>query len=207
VPARQHVGLHPEAFTRHPLLEFHGKEPVLDPGDDLHRDGGQRGEITDGLEYGVRLVALVWPSFGGDLLGHVVHEVGGQVELGAVAAPFGGGHPCLGLPGGIPPGARRLTGHRDHRVHEYDRRYWRRRRERGGETAERLRDEDHVGVAVNRGADHVGVLGQPRGRVVGGQVDGDRVVPRLPQQRDHPMPIPGHAARARDQYECRLLPL
>jgi hypothetical protein len=207
VPARQHVGLHPEAFARQSLLELHGKEPVLGPSGDPDRDGGQRGEVTHGLEGGVRFIALIRLSFGDDRLGHVVREVGGQVDLGAVAAPLGGGNPGLGLPGGIPPGIRRLAGCRDHRVHENDRRYWRRRHERRGETAERLRDEHHVGVAVDRGADHVGVLGQPRVRVVGGQVDGDRVVPGLTQQRDYPVPVPGHAARARDQYECRLLPL
>ena len=95
-----------------------------------------------------------------------------------------------------------LAGHREHRVDEH---HGAQRDLRGdqwrGERAERLRHQHHVVTVADRVGDQAGVLGQARGGVIAGQVDGDRLVSCALQQRDGAVPVPGGAASARDQYE------
>ncbi len=135
-----------------------------------------------------------------DLGWHVVEEVDGQVELGAVAASLGRRRARFEPSSVVPPRTGRLTGYRDHRVHEHQGAHRDLRGDqRHSEPAERLRDQHHVIAAANRVDDQAGVLGQARARIVAGQVDRDRLVPGLAQQRGHAMPVPGGTTGARDQ--------
>ncbi len=151
-----------------------------------------------------------------------MQEVDGRIELSSVAAAFSRGQPGLLPAGVVPPLARRLTLHGDHRIDEHqgqnaqlggD--------ERRGKSAEGLRHEHDPGRAVGRPGHEAGVLGQAGGRVVARQVHGDglgqaggRVVARqvhgdglmagLLQQRYHQIPVRRRAASARDEDICAL---
>ena len=120
---------------------------------------------------------------------------------------LGRGNPGTVPPGVVPPRARRLTGPGDHRVHEDQRGHWDLGGDQGrGEPAERLGDQHHVVAAPDRARDQIGVFGQAGGRVVTGQVDRDRLVTRLAQQRHDAVPVPGGASGAGDQDEGVPLP-
>ena len=70
-----------------------------------------------------------------------------------------------------------------------------RARRHRGERAQRLRDDDEIGLAGGRLDHEFDVLGKPLRRIVAGKVDGDGAL----EQRRQAVPVPGHAARAGDQ--------
>lgn len=196
----QHVRGHAQPLPRQPLLEGDGEEPVVRPGHDPDRNRRPCREVADRLEHRVGLGPLMVLPGGYDLRRNVMQEIDRQVELWTVVTLVGGGHASLGRSGVTPPCTRRLTGRGDHRVHEddgTDRDL--RGHQRCAEPAQRLRDEYHVATLADGVGDRVCVLGQSGRRVIAGQVDRDRLVPRLLQQGNHAMPVPGGTASTWDE--------
>jgi hypothetical protein len=73
------------------------------------------------------------------------------------------------------------------------------RHERGGEAAQRLRDDDQTGPIACHG---VGVLGQAGRVVVKGKIRSYRVMASLAQFGRHQMPVPADIAGAVDEDKC-----
>ena len=191
-----------EALPCDPALEVQREEPVVPPGKHPGRhirpalEGARLAEGDVGLGKVVRFAG------GHDVRGHVVQEVGGQVELGGIPASAGGRYASRLPAGVVPPGAGCLAGQRDHRVgqnQQADRDPG--AGHRRGETAHRLRHQHDIMAAADCLGHRVGVFRQP-GRLVGPrQVNRDRLMTADPQLRDDTMPVPGRAARPGNEYE------
>ena len=140
---------------------------------------------------------------GGDRRWHVVEAIGVQVDSGARSAALGGRHVGGLGPGGSPtarrasclvlgPSRRRTRAART--PSSRPRAARRRRRATAHRASPRRGRRSHRHEAR--------VLRQPGALVVAGQVDGDRLVSRVLEQRDEPMSVPGDAAGAGDQHEA-----
>jgi hypothetical protein len=188
----------------------------------VRRDAGTRSERSDrrvrrprgsgprprlesaGLaKHRVGLRALVRLALLDDLGWKVVQEVRGEIKARAVTAALSRGDPRV-LPSGVrPPLPRRLARQGDHAVDEDQHPYPRLRAdERRSEAAERLRDEDRL-ARPDRLEHALGVDRQSGLRVVAGQVDGDRLVLRLLEQRHDTMPVPRNTTSAGNESEGR----
>jgi hypothetical protein len=139
---------------------------------------------------------------GHDVRGHVMQEVGSQVELGGIPARLCGRDTGRFPAGVAPPVSGGLTGHRDHRV-DQDQQADRgaRARYRRGETTHRLRDHHDVVMSADGGDDRICVFRQPGGLVGPRQVHGDRLMAPSLQIGNDPMPVPRRAARAGNEDE------
>src|ERR1700723_2831731 len=90
VTARNHVDVQAESVPRDPALEVQREEPVVSSRD---HPGGYVRPALDGArlaEGDVGLGKVVRLTRGCDVRGHIVQEVGGQVELGGIPARLGG---------------------------------------------------------------------------------------------------------------------
>jgi hypothetical protein len=74
--------------------------------------------------------------------------------------------------------------------------------ERGGEAAERLRDDDQIGPVADRAGHCARVLGQAGRVVVTWKIRRDGVMASCTQSGLHQMPVPADIASAVDQDEC-----
>jgi hypothetical protein len=203
VTARDLGDLRAETLPCDPALEVQREEPVVLPG---QYPGGHIRPALDGTrlaEGDVGLGKVVRFPRGHDVRGHVVQEVGGQVELGGIPARLRGRDTSRFPAGVAPPVARGFTGQRDHRV-DQDQQADRsaRARYRRGEAAHRLRGHhDVVVMAADGGDDRIGVFRQPGRLVSSGQVHRDRLVAASAEFRNDPMPVPRRAARAGNEDE------
>ena len=132
------------------------------------------------FEDDLRLFALVGRAFAQDCIRDIVQEVDRHVELGAVTTALCGCHARLYRARVLPPGPGGLPRSGDHCIHEDERAHRRSSAdERGGESAERLSDEDHVRPLSNRPYDDLGVIAETRALVVTGEVHRDSLAVRL----------------------------
>ena len=198
--AGQHIRVDSQPFPRYPLLEGGREEAIVSAHRDPDRHVRPRREVADGPEGRLGLGKLLIRAGGKDLGRDVVQEVGGQVEIRAVAAFPGRGHTRLLGAGVAPPGAGRLARYRDHRVDQDEGANGNLLRdERRGETADRRGDQHHIVPAINGRDDQVGVLGQAGAGIGTRQLNGDRLVASGLEQRDNSVPVPGVPARTGNQ--------
>ena len=195
---------HAEAGRRQLAHEVEREQPVVAAGDHARRHVRPRVERPAVRERRAGLARLAaGERVGDDVLRHVVEERGAHVERRIGVAALAHVLRALGrlLPAARPPAAGRLAGRGDHRRDEHEARHvGPRARHRGAERRHRLRDEDDVAPVADRRHGRVGVLGQARGVVGGGQVDGDRLVAAIAQQRHDAVPVPRVAARAGQEH-------
>jgi hypothetical protein len=203
VATRQLVDGLVQSFARDAPLEVDRKEPIVAPRDHVYRNLGPRFETAGLGEHDLGLGTLMPFALLNDLGRHVVQEVRGEVELRAVAAALCSFCPRCRRPGVVPPLSSRLAGNRDHGVDEHQHAYANpRTHQRRGETAERLRDENHVS-SPDRFNDAIGVGREARLFVVPGQVDRDRVMTRLFEERYDTVPVPRNTTSTRHENEGR----
>jgi hypothetical protein len=194
VAAGEKVGLEVEPLPGERPLEPEREEAVVLSGHDADGESWPSLEVADRPKGRFGLGALVVLAAGGHLARDVVEEVDAEIELGPVAASFGRGLPGPKPSGVFPPGPRSLTRQGDHRVHEDDGACRNPRGDEGHrERAQRLTDEHDVGAALDRVDDLARALGEAGALVVAGQVDGNRLMPRVPEPRHHSVPVPGGA--------------
>ena len=179
------VRLDPEPLRHDAAHERRGEEAVVGEQQDPRRDVRPRRAAT-APRAACGLSARRAPGRG--------RAPGGDVVVVDVAVE-------RGVAGVRPPFAGRLARPGDHRRGEHeqvDRDA--RADERRGEAAERVRDDDHVVVALaDRRGGGVGVLLQAGGVVLVGQVDRQDVMPARAQLGLDEVEVPGRAAPTGDQ--------
>jgi hypothetical protein len=198
---RKFVDGYVQPFTRDPPLEFDRKEPIVAPGDHAYRNLGPCFKVAGLTKDDVSLGALVRLALLDDLGWNVMHEVGGEINIGAVPAAVRSRSPRRDRSRVVPPLSRRLARDRDHRIDQHQHAHCNLLTyQRGGETAERLRDKDHA-ARPNRLDDAIGVNRKAGLLVITREIDCDRYVLGFFKELHDTVPIPCNTTRTRNEYE------
>src|SRR5262249_46531201 len=204
VSAWDFIGALSQPFARHAGLKIAWEEPIIFANHDMDWDIGPRLEGRAFVERDIALATCMRGSFFSDIFWHVVEEVGGELELDAVATALGGRNARLLPSGTVPPLAGRFAGKRDHCIHEDEQANRRPRAgadERGRERTHRLGNEYHVVSLPDRADNAIGIGGEARVRVITGKIDGKGLMTCLLEQGKDAMPIPCGTAGAGNENE------
>ena len=190
MPSLHLVGHDPEALTCNGALELRGKETVILAQEDPSRHLRPCREGPGLAEDSVRLAPNVVCGLGCHVGRDVVQKYRHGIErVGEHVAGVG------------PPFSRRLTRSGHHRVDEDEERDWQSfAHQRGGETGQRLCDEDQLGSAPDSPDHRVCVVPQTGRVVFAGQVNCHDVVATRPKLGNDEMPVPLVGAGAVDQH-------